>query len=41
MLKVGKIYRLTFPGIAARVIEGPPRLGAGGLSAFGRKPDHA
>jgi hypothetical protein len=26
LLKVGKIYRLRFPGIAARVIEPPPGL---------------
>jgi hypothetical protein len=26
MLKVGQIYRLTFPGIAARVIKAPPGL---------------
>jgi hypothetical protein len=24
MLQIGKIYRLRFPGIAARVIESPP-----------------
>lgn len=26
MLKVGKVYRLKFPGIAARAIEPPPGL---------------
>ena len=25
-LKIGKLYRLSFPGIAARVIEPPPGL---------------
>jgi hypothetical protein len=24
MLRIGKVYRLRFPGIAARVIEPPP-----------------
>ena len=28
-LKIGKLYRLSFPGIAARVIEPPPGLQQG------------
>lgn len=32
-LTVGKVYRLTFPGIAARVIE-PPANVAGGNYAY-------
>jgi hypothetical protein len=32
-LTVGKVYRLTFPGIAARVIE-PPANAAGGNYAY-------
>jgi hypothetical protein len=28
-LKIGKIYRLTFPGIAARVIEPPANVRVG------------
>jgi len=41
MLEFGRIYRLKFPGIAARVIKGPPGTGAGGLSAPCWKPDPA
>ena len=32
-LRIGKVYRLTFPGIAARVIE-PPANVAGGNYAY-------
>jgi hypothetical protein len=28
-LRIGKVYRLTFPGIAARVIEPPANAAAG------------
>jgi hypothetical protein len=38
MLKVGKIYRLTFPGIAARVIKGPPGLAPEGYPHLVESP---